>query len=332
VTFKDGGTTIPGCQSLPIDAVTGAAVCNTAALGGGAHSLTAVYAGVSAYLPSTSAPHTHSVNVASQTIAFGAVPVVVVGGIGWVGAEGGASGNQVVFSSLTPSICGVSDAMVQGLSPGTCTVAANQAGSVNFSAAPQVTQAIVVQPLGSADTRISGLVEQMSVLATVGGGTWGFAPQGTRSLQSGGFIPLQGHPKSPPIPPPAGLQFPYGLFDFVALGGAPGSVLTVTITYPYPLHPNMQYWKYGATALDPTPHWYQYGNASISGNTVTLTITDGGPGDGDQSANGVIVDPGGLADPTPPSAIPTLATLSLWLLASLMLLLGMARLRSRQPS
>lgn len=332
LTFKDSVTIVPGCQTVPINAATGAAVCNTAALGGGAHSLTAVYAGVGAYQPSTSAPYTHSVNVASQTITFGAVPVVVVGGIGWVGAEGGASGNQVVFSSLMPSICGVSDSMVQGLAPGTCTIAANQAGSVNFSAAAQVTQDILVQPLGGGDTRISGLVERMSVLATVGGGTWAFAPQGTGSLQSGGFIPLQGHPKSPPTPPPTGLQFPYGLFDFVALGGVPGSVLTVAITYPHPLRPNMQYWKYGATALDPTSHWYQYGNVSISGNTVTLTITDGGPGDGDHSANGTIVDPGGLVDPTPPSAIPSLDARSLWLLASLMLLAGMARLRSRQSS
>lgn len=332
LTFMDGATIVPGCQSLPINAATGSAVCNTAALDAGAHALTAVYPGVGAYQPSTSAPYTHSVNVASQTITFGAVPVVVVGGIGWLDAAGGASGNALVFGSLTPSICSVSDAMVEGLAPGTCTIAAQQVGSMNFGAAAQVTQDILVQPLGAANARISGLVEQMSVLATVGGGTWAFAAQGTGSLQSGGFIPLQGHPKSPPIPPPAGLQFPYGLFDFVALGGTPGSTLSVTITYPYPLHPNMQYWKYGATALDPTPHWYHYGNASISGNTLTLTITDGALGDGDHSANGTIVDPGGLVEPTPPSAIPTLDARSLWLLASLMLLLGMARLRSREPS
>lgn len=332
VNFMDGGTTIPGCQSVPINTATGVSACITATLSGGPHSLSAVYAGFDAYQPSTSAPYTHSVNVAIQTIAFGTVPAVMVGGRGWVDATGGASGNPVVFSSLTSTICGVSGSMVQGLALGTCTIAANQAGSVNFSAAAQVIQSIVVR---GGDTWISGWVEQTGVVATIGGGTWGFAPQGTGSLQSGGFIPLQGHPKSPPTPPPAGLQFPYGLFDFVALGGTPGSTLSVTITYntyPHPLRPNMQYWKYGATALDPTPHWYQYGNASISGNTVTLTITDGGPGDGDQSANGMIVDPGGLVDPTPPTAIPTLDARSLWLLASLMLLAGMARLRSRQSS
>ena len=37
--------------------------------------------------------------------------------------------------------------------------------------------------------------------------------------------------------------------------------------------------------------------AAISGNRVTLTLTDGGAGDADFQANGVIVDPVGVAVP-----------------------------------
>ena len=65
--------------------------------------------------------------------------------------------------------------------------------------------------------------------------------------------------------------------------------------------------------------------ASFSGNTVTLTITDGGLGDSDLTANSIIVDPGGVAfdiatlQSTP---VPTLGALAIWLLSALMLLCG----------
>jgi hypothetical protein len=91
-----------------------------------------------------------TVNKASQTIIFGAAPTgVVVGGTGKaVSATGGASGNPVTFSSLTPSICTVdsSTGALTLLGVGTCTIAANQLGNANYTAAPQVTQDITVGP------------------------------------------------------------------------------------------------------------------------------------------------------------------------------------------
>jgi hypothetical protein len=72
---------------------------------------------------------------------------VVVGGTGAVSATGGASGNPVTFSSLTAGVCttgGVNGATVTGVSLGTCTIAANQAGNANYTAAPQVTQSFAV--------------------------------------------------------------------------------------------------------------------------------------------------------------------------------------------
>ena len=52
------------------------------------------------------------------------------------------SGLAVSFSSTTPTICTVSGNTVTGVAPGTCIVAADQAGNASYSAAPQITQSI----------------------------------------------------------------------------------------------------------------------------------------------------------------------------------------------
>lgn len=66
-----------------------------------------------------------------------------------VSATGGASGNPVVFSSLTPSTCsatGVNGTTINVLGPGTCTIAANQAGNASFQNAAQVTRDVQIRP------------------------------------------------------------------------------------------------------------------------------------------------------------------------------------------
>ncbi|OYY92514.1 MAG: hypothetical protein B7Y41_15635 [Hydrogenophilales bacterium 28-61-23] len=62
-----------------------------------------------------------------------------------VTATGGASGNPVVFSSLTSGVCSVSGASVTLLTTGTCSIAANQAGNASYSAASQVVRSFSVQ-------------------------------------------------------------------------------------------------------------------------------------------------------------------------------------------
>jgi hypothetical protein len=79
----------------------------------------------------------------------------------------------------------------------------------------------------------------------------------------------------PPTLPAPGTVFEHGLFDFTLGGCTPGSTVTFTITYPSALSGRAQYYKYGPTAADTTPHWYVM-PATLSGNTVTLSITDGG--------------------------------------------------------
>jgi len=55
-----------------------------------------------------------------------------------------SSGLTVTFSSITPAICTVSGNTVTGIIPGTCTIAADQAGNTTYNAALQVTQDITI--------------------------------------------------------------------------------------------------------------------------------------------------------------------------------------------
>ena len=150
---------------------------------------------------------------------------------------------------------------------------------------------------------------------TGGGPGCTFAPIGVGAMQSAFFIPLTGHPKSPPEGP-EGVTFPYGLLDFVMTGCTPGSTLTFTVTYPGSIPAFTAYWKYGPTPGNPTPHWYTL-PATFGANTATFSITDGGLGDDDLAANGTIVDQGGPG--FTPRTVPTLSTWMLALLAMLML-------------
>jgi sugar lactone lactonase YvrE len=80
---------------------------------------------------------------AGQSISFTplASPVNYIAPIA-LSATGGASGNPVVFSVLTGS-ASVSGSQLLVAGPGTLVVAANQSGSANYTAGPQVTQTVV---------------------------------------------------------------------------------------------------------------------------------------------------------------------------------------------
>ena len=81
----------------------------------------------------------------NQTISFGAVPTLTLFGTATVSATAG-SGLAVQYSSTTPTVCTVdgSTGLVTDLTAGACSIAANQAGDVNFNPAPQATQTITV--------------------------------------------------------------------------------------------------------------------------------------------------------------------------------------------
>ena len=118
---------------------------------------------------------------------------------------------------------------------------------------------------------------------------------------------------------PPGVVFPHGLVAFRLDACDDGGMVVVTLTFPAPLAAGSQYWKYGRTAADPTPHWYVL-PAMFAGNQVTFSLTDGGLGDDDLTANGTIDDPGG-------PGLAAVPTMPLWALAILaILLLTAARL------
>jgi YVTN family beta-propeller protein len=142
-----------------------------------------------------------------------------------------------------------------------------------------------------------------------------------------------GAPPVPPTAPPVPVFFPHGLFDFTTTGCTPGVTLAFTITYPVALPPGAQYWKYGPEAGNTTPHWYVL-PATIAGNVVTFSITDGGQGDDDLAANGTIVDQGGPGVPPAvgPIQTPTLSQWGLILMALLMAVHAAGGLPRRGPS
>lgn len=139
-----------------------------------------------------------------------------------------------------------------------------------------------------------------------------------------------GPPPGPtPLPAvaPAGVVFPHGLFDFTTTTCTPGATITITVIYPMPIT-QASYWKYGPEPGNVSPHWYTL-PATISGDTATFSITDGGVGDDDLVANGVIVDQGGPGL-TASAVVPTLSMTALGALALAMLAIAVrARMRQR---
>ena len=94
---------------------------------------------------------------------------------------------------------------------------------------------------------------------------------------------------------PTGVTFPHGLVSFTVNNVAAGGTITVDITFPAAIPAGSKYYKVNAGGF------FEFAGAVISGNTVTLTLTDGGSGDLD-AIPGTITDPGGLAVPVSQSS------------------------------
>lgn len=85
--------------------------------------------------------------------------------------------------------------------------------------------------------------------------------------------------------------FPYGMFSYNITNLTPGQTVTVTITLPLPTPQGVKFFKCQNGKLIDCSQFMTRPNEY----TLTLTLTDGGPGDADGVANGIIVDPGGPA-------------------------------------
>jgi parallel beta-helix repeat protein len=150
----------------------------------------------------------------------------------------------------------------------------------------------------SANVDYDPWVTASSVATATGTGTASFATacgsiSGLTSVPEGS-LPTAGKPD---------LNFPHGFFSFDITGLTPGDTVTVTIILPPGPTPT-QYWKYGPTVANPTPHWYQLPMTVVGpSNVIRITLVDGGLGDDDGDDNGTIVDDGGPGNPGPAPAV-----------------------------
>ena len=307
----------------PVALSGGAGSCNLTFTSAGAKTLTATYAGDAGFNGSSDTEN-HTVNKANTTTTTtsdnpdpsavgGAVPVNYAVAVTAPGA-GTPTGN-VTVSDGTDSCIGTVAAGTCNLtftSAGTKTLTATYAGDSNFNGSTSAGE-----PHEALARTAQGNVGGGTVTADITGGTCiGFANNPSPSFPAA------------PTPLPPGVTFPYGLFEFTAVCPSNGSI-TLTMTYPNPLPPGTQYWKFGPTADNNSPHWYVL-PASLAGNTATFTITDGGLGDDDLTADGFIVDQGGPGVPSFVDSAAGIPTLSEWALLLLSALFGGLLWRARR--
>jgi len=148
-----------GSGTVPTNAATYAIVVDCAANGG--FSATSNVAAGNFII--------NSADQAIGTITFTPASLVV-SGTTTVSATA-TSGLTVNFSSNTEAVCTVSGSTVTGVSAGTCTIKAIQAGNGNFNAAPDATQSLEV-------TGGSSNVTLTVTLAGTGSGTVNSVPSG----------------------------------------------------------------------------------------------------------------------------------------------------------
>jgi len=125
----------------------------------------------------------------------------------------------------------------------------------------------------------------------------GIREDGGGHITSLGFIDPATIPASSAKPE----NLTYGLLDMQLSVGTPGATAIVTVCLPTPAPDRYKWYKYSTTG-----GWIDFsGHAVFSAarDQVTLTLVDGGPGDDDRVANGIIADPSGLgAAPSNPSS------------------------------
>ncbi|MBI3408200.1 MAG: right-handed parallel beta-helix repeat-containing protein [Planctomycetes bacterium] len=99
---------------------------------------------------------------------------------------------------------------------------------------------------------------------------------------------------------PSLTQFGLGFVDFTVVGLSPGEHVAIDMQLPLTVDTPTAYWRYGKTPDKQFPHWYNWSydqatdtGAKIFGDFITLHFVDGGRGDDDLTANGIIEDAGG---------------------------------------
>ncbi len=102
-------------------------------------------------------------------------------------------------------------------------------------------------------------------------------------------VPYSG---TPPVAVPPEYELPHGLYSVTVSGVNPGSSVTLTVTLPESVPEGTVWLKRWGSSWTAMPVGDDDGD-----EVITMTLTDGGAGDGDGVADGVIRDPGGPAVP-----------------------------------
>ena len=90
-------------------------------------------------------------------------------------------------------------------------------------------------------------------------------------------------------------RMPFGLINFKIAVATPGDQAVVNLYFSAAVHPSSKWYKYDPIAG--TWHDFSaYARFAADRRSVTVTLCDGGPGDADGVANGVIVDPAGVVE------------------------------------
>lgn len=216
-------------------------------------------------------------------------------------------------SGKTCSTSGAPTCTVEGLTSGTAytfTVVATNTANKN---------SVASQPSNSVTpVRRSHSDPQLQALFTGGGATCTFDSSSATAAAGVTGLPTEVKAVGPQ-------------FEFKLKGCNVRSAVQLQIDYSAALPGTataLQYWKKNSTG-----QWARYGNAQITGNRVTLTLTDGGAGDADGIENGEIVDPGlvvQVAAAVAPVPVPASSPAFAGLLVALMAGLGILGVRRRQ--
>ncbi len=142
-TATSGLTVLFSSTTLPICTVAGNTVTLVAL---GTCTIAANQAGNAAFSAAPQVTQSFIVSANTQTISFGTIANVLLGGSNAIVSASASSGLTVSFASLTATVCSVNGSSVTALSLGTCTIQATQAGNGSFSAATPVSQSFTVLP------------------------------------------------------------------------------------------------------------------------------------------------------------------------------------------
>jgi hypothetical protein len=158
----------------------------------GSCTVAANQAGNDYYYPAEEKTLEFPIGKGSQVIVFGAAPSVSVGGAGTLSASA-TSALQVIFTSLSASVCTAFENTVTGIAPGLCRIAANQSGNIDWNPAAEQVQEFQVAkgtPLMSLVTEKPQSVfgDSVTFTATLAGTP---LPSGTVTFKDGASVICQ---------------------------------------------------------------------------------------------------------------------------------------------